>query len=42
MCAQALDLDTVLVADPITDYVNIKIGEYKAVISSVSAVVQLV
>lgn len=39
MCAQALDLDIVLVADPIRDYLNITTGEYKAVIISVSVVV---
>lgn len=42
MCVQAVDLDTVLVTDPITDYLNIKIGEYEAIISSVLVVVQLV
>lgn len=42
MYVQTLDPDTVLVTDPITDYLNIKIGEYEAVISSVLVVVQLV
>lgn len=42
MRAQTLDLDIVLVAEPVTDYLNTEIDQHKAALSSASVVVRLV